>query len=54
VSWEGLAPMATIDVVVDAIRVPAVRSLIKAGATGWTGVPGVSGSVTTATTRVGK
>jgi nitrogen regulatory protein PII len=43
-SWEGLTPMAKIEVVVDGDQVPAVRELFtEAGATGYTGVSGVSG-----------
>ncbi len=43
-TWEGLAPMAKIEVVIDGDQVPAVRDLfIEAGATGYTGVSGVSG-----------
>ncbi len=43
-SWEGLAPMAKIEVVVDGDQVPAVRELfVEAGCTGYTGVSGVSG-----------
>ena len=43
-SWEGLAPMAKIEVVIDGDQVPAVRDLFtEAGATGYTGLSGVSG-----------
>ena len=43
-SWEDLAPMAKIEVVIDGDQVPSVRDLfIEAGATGYTGVSGVSG-----------
>lgn len=43
-TWEGLAPMAKIEVVIDGDQVPAVRELFtEAGATGYTGVSGVSG-----------
>jgi nitrogen regulatory protein PII len=43
-SWEGLAPMAKIEVVIDGDQASAVRDLfIEAGATGYTGVSGVSG-----------
>lgn len=42
--WDGLTPMAKIEVVVDGSQVPAVRDLfLEAGATGYTGVSGVSG-----------
>jgi hypothetical protein len=53
-SWEGLAPMAKFEVVIDGDQVPAVRDLfIEAGATGYTGLGRLRGSVTTATTRAG-
>ncbi len=40
-SWEGPAPVAKIEVVIDVDRVPAVRHpFIEAGGTGWTGSPG--------------
>jgi len=53
-SWEGLAPLAKIEVVIDGDQVPAVRDLlVEAGATDYMGVSGVYGSVTTATTRAG-
>lgn len=43
-SWEELARMAKIEVVVDGEQVQAVRDLfLEAGATGYTGVSGVSG-----------
>lgn len=43
-TWEGLVPMAKIEVVVDGHQVPAVRDLfVEAGCTGYTGVSGVSG-----------
>jgi nitrogen regulatory protein PII len=43
-TWEGLAPMAKIEVVVNGDQVSAVRDLfIEVGATGYTGVSGVSG-----------
>ncbi len=43
-NWEGLAPMAKIEVVVDGDQVPAIRDLfVEAGFTGYTGVSGVSG-----------
>lgn len=43
-SWEALARMAKIEVVVNGEQVPAVRDLfLEAGATGYTGVSGVSG-----------
>lgn len=43
-SWEGLAPMAKIEVVVTGDQVPAVRDLFtEVGATGYTGVSGVTG-----------
>jgi nitrogen regulatory protein PII len=43
-TWENLAPMAKIEVVVDGEQVPAVRDLlIEAGATGYTGLSGISG-----------
>ena len=43
-SWDDLAPMAKIEVVVDGDQVPAVRDLfMDAGATGYTGVSGVTG-----------
>ena len=43
-SWEGLDPMAKIEVVIDGDQIPAVRDLFtEAGATGYTGVSGVSG-----------
>lgn len=42
--WEGLTPMAKIEVVVDGDQVPVMRDLfLEAGATGYTGVSGVSG-----------
>ncbi len=47
-SWERLAPMAKIEVVIDGDQVPAVRDLfVEAGATATRAFPG---SVTTATT----
>lgn len=43
-NWQGLSPMAKIEVVVDGDRVPAVRDLfLQAGASGYTAVSGVSG-----------
>jgi nitrogen regulatory protein PII len=43
-SWDGLTPMAKIEVVVDGDLVAAVRELfLEAGATGYTGLSGVSG-----------
>jgi nitrogen regulatory protein PII len=43
-SWQGLTPMAKIEVIVDGDQVPAVRDLfLGAGATGYTALVGVSG-----------
>lgn len=43
-SWQGLTPMAKIEVVVGGEQVPAVRELfLESGATGYTAVAGVSG-----------
>jgi nitrogen regulatory protein PII len=42
--WQGLTPMAKVEVVVDGEQLPAVRDLVLgAGASGYTTVPGVSG-----------
>lgn len=44
VRWQGLTPMAKIEVVVDGELVPTVRDLlVAAGATGYTALHGVSG-----------
>jgi nitrogen regulatory protein PII len=43
-SWEGLTPMAKIEVVVEGDQVPVIRDLlVEAGATGYTALSGVSG-----------
>jgi nitrogen regulatory protein PII len=43
-SWDGLTPMAKIEVVVEGDLVPTIRDvLVEAGATGYTSLSGVSG-----------
>lgn len=43
-TWNGLTPMARIEVVIDGEHVPTIRDLLlSAGATGYTALPGVSG-----------
>ncbi len=43
-TWNGLTPMARIDVVIDGEHVPALRDhLLESGATGFTAINGVAG-----------
>lgn len=43
-TWNGLTPMARVEVVTEGDVVPTIRDLLlAAGATGYTALPGVSG-----------